>query len=102
MKEPHGQRVNHHWEEFVQDVPWFLKRDQIAEVEDSRPAGSWAAASSDFHRLFPEISGVLQGAVVTSVIVSGLRYQLYTWLRPRRHQLRLALAAAVGGSTSFS
>jgi hypothetical protein len=74
--------VNQCWEKFIESVPWLLKRGQTAEVEDSQPAGSWVAASSDFDRLFPELSLILHSAVVTCVMAGGRRYHLYTWLRP--------------------
>jgi hypothetical protein len=73
--------VNQHWEGFIEEISWFLQRDQIVEVEASLPPGSWTAASPEFDQFFPELYGVLREAIVTPVAVAGVGYQLYTWLR---------------------
>jgi hypothetical protein len=73
--------VNQHWEEFIEEVSWFLQPDQTAEVEVSLPPGSWTAASPEFDQFFPELCRILREAVVTPVAVAGVRYQLHSWLR---------------------
>jgi hypothetical protein len=73
--------VNQHWEEFTEEISWFLQPDQIAEVGVSLPPGSWTTASPEFDQFFPELYGILREAVVTPVAVAGVGYQLYTWLR---------------------
>jgi hypothetical protein len=92
--------VNQHWEGFIEEISWFLQRDQIVEVEASLPPGSWTAASPEFDQFFPELYGVLREAIVTPVAVAGVGYQLYTWLR--RDGSRCCWLSGVTSSTSFS
>jgi hypothetical protein len=71
--------LNQYWEEFLEDVSWFLKPSQTAKVGAPQPPGSWRPASADFARLFPELRRILRAAYVTPVAVGRRRYQLYTW-----------------------
>jgi hypothetical protein len=73
--------MNQHWDQFIEDVSWFLHDGKIAEVGAARPPGTWKPASSDFEQLFPELDRLLRGAFVTSVAVAEARYELYAWLR---------------------
>ena len=73
--------MNQHWEQFIEEVSWFLGQNQIAEVKASLAPGSWTAASPEFDQFFPELYRTLREAIVTPVAVAGVRYQLYTWLR---------------------
>jgi hypothetical protein len=77
-----GGSVNQHWEQFIENAPWFAHGGKLAKVGIARPPGSWTPASSDFEGLFPELDRLLRAAFVTSVAVADGRYELYAWLRP--------------------
>ena len=73
--------MNRHWEQFIDYVPWLAEPHATTVVGASRPPGAWAPASSEFDQLFPEIHRLLREAFVTSLVIDGAQYELYTWLR---------------------
>ena len=73
--------MNKHWEQFVEEISWFVEPGQTAEVGVSLPSGSWTPVSGKFENLFPDCYRILRTAIVTPVAVAGVRYQLFTWPR---------------------
>jgi hypothetical protein len=73
--------MNEHWERFIEEISWFVEPGQAAEVGVSLPSGSWTPVSGEFENLFPDCYRILRSAIVTPVVVAGVRYQLFTWSR---------------------
>src|SRR6266568_5950673 len=97
-----GASVKEHWEQFIEEISWFLGRGQIAEVEASLPPGSWTAPSHEFDQFFPALYRVLREAIVTPVAVSWRPIPALYLVAQGRLPLQLALASAITSSTLFA
>jgi hypothetical protein len=73
--------LNRHWQTFIEEIPWFLGRSQVASVGEARPPGTWSPESSVFGKVFPELDQLLRRASPSSVEIDRARYQLLTWIR---------------------
>src|SRR5262245_53100825 len=71
--------MNPHWQSVIAEIPWFLPRGEIAEVEASQPPGAFESVSPDFRRLFPQLEQLLREAYVTLIKLADRSYQLYSW-----------------------
>jgi hypothetical protein len=67
-----------HWQQFVDDVPWFVDGMQIREAR-SMPRGSWRPRSNEFSGLFPELTRLLASSFVTNVVTTDGAYVLHSW-----------------------
>ncbi|MDO3703295.1 hypothetical protein Q3W71_16605 [Micromonospora sp. C28SCA-DRY-2] len=61
------------WEQFLDEVSWFLRPGESAAVGEARP---WARGSIDG---LPELSALLASATVTPVSVGGTDFELLAW-----------------------
>lgn len=61
------------WEQFLDEVPWFLGQGESAAVGEARP---WDHGSIDG---LPELSALLASATVTPVSVGGAVFELLAW-----------------------
>jgi len=57
-----------------------LANGKVLEVGESSPAGAWAPFSPEFEQLFPELDLVLRKACVTSIVLDGAKYHLFSWV----------------------
>jgi hypothetical protein len=67
-----------HWQQFADDVPWFLQETLVREVREA-PRGSWRPRSSEFSRLFPDLTRLLASSFVTHVETADRSYVLHSW-----------------------
>jgi len=66
------------WQQFIDDVPWFLQDKRILEARDA-PRGSWRPRSRAFPALFPELARLLASSFVTHVETADRAYVLHSW-----------------------
>lgn len=70
--------MSDYWQQFIDDVPWFLQNTQILEARDA-PRGSWRPRSRDFSALFPQLARLLASSIVTHVVTADREYVLHSW-----------------------
>ncbi|MFG3558330.1 hypothetical protein ACGGAQ_28525 [Micromonospora sp. NPDC047557] len=61
------------WEDFLQEVPWFLRPGESAVVGEAQ---AWTRGSIDG---LPELSALLASTTLTPVSVGGDAYELLAW-----------------------
>ena len=64
------------WEQFLDEVPWFLSPGESAAIDEPQP---WTRGSVD---KLPELSALLAAATVTAVSVGSHAYELLAWGPP--------------------
>ena len=73
--------MNRYWEEFVAEIPWVVEHGEKPKVGAPEASGVWRPQSVDFVRMFPELTQVLQTAIISRVDLLLGPFLLYSWRR---------------------
>ena len=71
-------RVSDLWQQFIDNVPWFLQDSQFVDARDE-PRGSWRPRSRELPKVFPQLTRLLTSSFVTRVATSEGAYVLHSW-----------------------